>query len=166
MPCPLQGAGAISAEGLCPTALAWPCPGPGQCAPGISHRSRCRGGCERLSFSPRIASRQSPASPRPGGLPAGMFVRGLVPGQSVFPGSGRGARGNSESAFQGRSNFRRRSVFRRQPEPVSGEKSSAPRLSFPAWPTSAAPRDHPNPPALRGSEGLCSPYTHRTPLWS
>lgn len=77
-----------------------------------------------VEFLPHFAYRQSSASPRPSGLPKGMFVQGHVPGQSVFPGSGRGAGGSSESAFQGRTNFRRRSVLRRQPGHVSGEKCS------------------------------------------
>lgn len=124
LPRPLQGAGAIPAGELCPTALSWLCPGPGRRTLGISPSVLLPRRVQGAEFLPYFASRQSPVSPHPDGLPTGMFVQGHVPGQCIFPCSGRGAGGSSESGFQGRTNFRRRSVFRRQPGHVSGDKCS------------------------------------------
>lgn len=87
-------------------------------------------------------------SPRPAA--AAVFVQGRP-------------RGSSESALQSRADFRRRSVFRRQPGHVSGEKSGCSRLSLPAWPARAAPREHLQCPS---SKELCSPWAHRTAPWS
>lgn len=144
MPCPPRGAGAVPSGGLCPTALSWPCPGPGRCTPRVSRRSHCHGGCRGLSFSPTSL----PGRALPPLAPAGC--RQGRPGQSVFPGSGQGAGGSSEPAFQGRTSQEEISVEETAWAHLESS-AAAVKLSLPTEPASAAPRARPHAPAPRSS---------------